>query len=70
MSEESTESAAALELVRQGWSHLQHRRPQAAWAAWHRSLRRAPEFPAAQRALATLESALELPAAWVWINQL
>jgi tetratricopeptide (TPR) repeat protein len=63
MSEESTESAAALELVRQGWSHLQHQRPQAAWAAWQRALRRVPEFPAAKQALETFESALELPAA-------
>jgi tetratricopeptide (TPR) repeat protein len=58
-----THEQAALELVHQGWSHLQHQRPQAAWAAWHRALRRIPGFPAAQQALATLESALELPAA-------
>ncbi len=63
MSAESTESAAALELVRNGWSHLQYQRPQAAWAAWHRALRRVPELPAAKQALETLESALELPAA-------
>jgi len=63
MSAEKTESAAALELVRQGWSHLQSQRPQAAWAAWQRALRRVPELPAAKQALETLESALELPAA-------
>ena len=63
MSAESSESAAALELVHQGWSHLQRQRPQAAWAAWQRALRRVPEFPAATQALETLEAALELPAA-------
>jgi tetratricopeptide (TPR) repeat protein len=58
-----TEDQAALELVHEGWSHLQLQRPLAAWASWHRALRRAPAFPAATQALATLESALELPAA-------
>jgi tetratricopeptide (TPR) repeat protein len=59
----TTDDRAALELVHQGWNHLQLQRPQAAWACWHRALRRAAEFPAAKQALATLESALELPAA-------
>ena len=59
----ATDDRAALELVHQGWTHIQLQRPQAAWACWHRALRRAAEFPAAKQALATLESALELPAA-------
>jgi tetratricopeptide (TPR) repeat protein len=59
----TTDDRAALELVHQGWNHLQLQRPQAAWACWQRALRRAAEFPAAKQALATLESALELPAA-------
>src|SRR4051794_9248739 len=56
-------SDEALALVHQGWTHLQLQRPQAAWASWHRALRRVPDFPAATQALATLESAGELPAA-------
>jgi tetratricopeptide (TPR) repeat protein len=53
----------ALRLVHQGWGHLQLQRPLAAWASWHQALRRVPGFPAAEQALATLESAAELPAA-------
>src|SRR5512135_3221515 len=51
----------ALALVHQGWNQLQ--RPLAASASWHRALRLKPGDPAASRALATLESAAELPAA-------
>jgi tetratricopeptide (TPR) repeat protein len=63
MSEGPAEDAAALDLVHQGWNHLRLQRPQAAWASWHRCLRLAPGFRAAEQALATFESAGELPAA-------
>src|SRR5690349_20301664 len=59
----ATDDRAALELVHQGWNHLQVHRPLAAWACWQRALGRAREFPAAKQALATLESAQELPGA-------
>ncbi len=59
----STEFDQRLALIHQGWDHLQRQRPLAAWASWHRALRIKPDDPAALQALATLESAAELPAA-------
>jgi len=57
------ESEAALALVHEGWNHLMSQRPLAAWGAWQRALRAEPGSPAAAKALATLESAHELPLA-------
>ena len=51
-----------LALVNQGWHSLQLQQPLAARAAWHRALRLAPDHEAAVQALATLESAADLPA--------
>jgi len=61
MSVSSSSSSTAL--VHEGWSHLQCQRPLAAWASWRRALRADPECEAAQQALATLESAADLPLA-------
>jgi tetratricopeptide (TPR) repeat protein len=58
-----TDPDKALALVHEGWNQLQLQRPLAAWASWHRALRLMPDDPAASQALATLESAAELPAA-------
>ncbi|MDG3004681.1 hypothetical protein [Paludisphaera mucosa] len=57
------ESEAALALVHEGWNHLMSQRPLAAWGAWQRALRAEPGSTAARKALATLESAHELPLA-------
>lgn len=48
-------------MVHEGWGHLQHQRPLAAWAAWQRALRIVPEYPQAVEALARLEAASDLP---------
>src|SRR3982750_2779530 len=52
-----------LALVHQGWDHLKHQRPLAAWASWQRALRIKPGDPAATQALQILAAADELPAA-------
>lgn len=57
------ESDAALDLVHEGWNHLMSQRPLAAWGSWQRALRAEAGSPAARKALATLESAHELPLA-------
>jgi tetratricopeptide (TPR) repeat protein len=54
---------AAVALVHEGWNHLMSQRPLAAWGTWQRALRVDPESAAAKKALATLESAHELPLA-------
>lgn len=58
-----SESRLATALVHDGWSHLQSQRPLAAWGSWQRALRAQPECAAARQALATLESAADLPRA-------
>ena len=50
-------------LVHEGWDHLRAGRPLAAWASWQRALRLEDGSPAAAQAMATLESAADLPAA-------
>ncbi|AMV38258.1 tetratricopeptide repeat protein [Planctomyces sp. SH-PL62] len=57
------DSETALALVHEGWNHLMSQRPLAAWGAWQRALRLEPGSEAARKALATLESAQELPLA-------
>lgn len=57
------ESEDTRALVHEGWNHLMSQRPLAAWGTWRRALRLAPESTAARNALATLESAPELPLA-------
>lgn len=52
-----------LGLLHQGWEHLRHERPLAAWAAWQRALRLAPDDKAAHQALDRLAAADDLPAA-------
>ena len=52
-----------IDLVRDGWRHVQLQRPLAAWACWQRALRIAPGHPAAAEALAVLAAADDLPAA-------
>src|SRR4051812_26430408 len=53
----------ALALIHEGWDHLQHQRPLAAWASWRRALRVSPEHPAALKALEVLAGAGDLPMA-------
>lgn len=53
----------ALELVHEGWAHLRHQRPLAAWASWRRALRSEPEHSAATGALDVLANAGDLPEA-------
>ena len=50
-------------LVQEGWRHLQSQRPLAAWGSWQRALRVDPDSSVAKQALATLESATDLPLA-------
>jgi hypothetical protein len=50
-------------LIHEGWNHLQSQRPLAAWGSWQRALRADPDSIAAQKALAALESASDLPLA-------
>ncbi len=52
----------ALSLVHEGWDHLKHQRPLAAWASWQRALRIDPDAEAAQNALDALAGAEGLPA--------
>ena len=52
----------ALALVHEGWDHLKHQRPLAAWASWQRALRVEPDQPAAREALDRLAAAPEWPA--------
>jgi tetratricopeptide (TPR) repeat protein len=59
----STEATRALPLIHEGWDHLMHQRPLAAWASWQRALRIDRESQAARGALASLESAEDLPTA-------
>ena len=54
---------SSMALVREGWDHLRARRPLAAWGNWQRALRLDPGLTAAAQALATLESAPDLPEA-------
>lgn len=54
---------AAAALVHEGWNHLMSQRPLAARGAWGRALRIDPENDPAKKAIATLESAHELPLA-------
>jgi tetratricopeptide (TPR) repeat protein len=56
-------SGSSIELVHEGWDHLRSWRPLAAWGSWQRALRRDPGSTAAGQALATLESAADLPMA-------
>ena len=56
-------SASALALVHEGWDHLKHARPLAAWASWRRALRVEPEREAATHALHVLANAGDLPEA-------
>jgi tetratricopeptide (TPR) repeat protein len=53
----------ALQLVHEGWNHLELQRPLAAWACWQRALRSFPEFAASRQALSILETAPDLPRA-------
>ncbi len=55
--------APALELVRDGWRHVQAQRPLAAWASWQQALRIDPDNQAASQALGLLAEAVDLPAA-------
>jgi tetratricopeptide (TPR) repeat protein len=59
MSNDSTASG----LVHEGWNHLQSQRPLAAWGSWQRAFKAEPDSAAAKQALATLESASDLPVA-------
>ena len=54
---------SSMSLVHEGWDHLRAGRPLAAWGSWQRALRLEPDLPSAVKALATLESAADLPAA-------
>jgi len=60
---ETSPSDLALALVHEGWDHLRHQRPIAAWASWNRALRFAPEHKAATHALSVLAGAGDLPEA-------
>jgi hypothetical protein len=52
----------ALALVHEGWDHLKHERPLAAWASWRRALQIDPDQAAAKAALDRLANAPDLPA--------
>jgi hypothetical protein len=52
-----------LGLVHEGWDHLKHQRPLAAWACWRRALRLEPEQNAATHALHVLANIGDLPEA-------
>jgi len=54
---------AALGLIHEGWNHLMSQRPLAAWGSWQRAARLDPNSVAVREALATLESATDLPLA-------
>ena len=55
-------SEPVLALVHEGWDHLKHQRPLAAWASWRRALRFEPEHEAATHSLHVLTNAADLPA--------
>ena len=55
--------ASSMALIHEGWDHLRARRPLAARASWQRALRLGDDTSAAAQAIATLESAADLPAA-------
>ena len=55
------EERGALRLVHQGWEHLRHERPIAAWASWNQALRAEPHNSAAREALERLEGSEPLP---------
>jgi tetratricopeptide (TPR) repeat protein len=57
-----TPADLALALVHEGWAHLKHERPLAAWASWRRALQIDPDQPAAKAALDRLANAPDLPA--------
>jgi tetratricopeptide (TPR) repeat protein len=57
----SSASPLSRALVHEGWRHLQSQRPLAARASWQRALRADPDCTPARQALATLESASDLP---------
>ena len=56
-------STPALDLVLQGWNHLEHQRPLAARGCWQQALRIQPDLKQALQAIATLEKAYDLPLA-------
>jgi hypothetical protein len=60
---ETSPGGSSMALVHEGWDHLKAGRPLAARASWQRALRLDGGSPAAAQALATLESAADLPAA-------
>jgi tetratricopeptide (TPR) repeat protein len=60
---ETSSGGSSKALVHEGWDHLKAWRPLAAWASWQRALRLEGGSPAATQAIATLESAADLPAA-------
>jgi tetratricopeptide (TPR) repeat protein len=49
------------DLIHQGWNHLKHQRPLAAWASWQRALRANPGSVVVKKALSAFDSATELP---------
>jgi hypothetical protein len=57
-----TPTDPALPLVHEGWDHLKHERPLAAWASWRRALQINPDQAAAKAALERLANAPDLPA--------
>jgi hypothetical protein len=57
-----TTTDPALPLVHEGWDHLKHERPLAAWASWRRALQINPDQAAAKAALERLANAPDLPA--------
>jgi hypothetical protein len=60
---EAAPSDPILALIHEGWNHLKHQRPLAAWASWRRALRIEPEQKAATHALHVLANAGDLPLA-------
>ncbi len=62
MSADST-SRLSTALVHEGWNHLQSQRPLAAWGSWQRGTSSRARLRTARQALATLESAADLPQA-------
>jgi tetratricopeptide (TPR) repeat protein len=60
---EQSQNQSSTALVHEGWSHLKHQRPLAAWGSWQRALRADPDSVPAAQALAALEIASDLPLA-------
>jgi tetratricopeptide (TPR) repeat protein len=54
---------SSTDLVHEGWDHLKSQRPLAAWGSWQRAQRADPDSAVVRQALATLESAADLPLA-------